>query len=100
LQAVTLVLLYLNFLITLLFLIGINMEKLNRITINPEIMGGKPCIRGLRVTVGTIVGLIAAGNNVEQVLKLYPYLEAEDIQQALNYAAWRVEEKEIPFDFK
>jgi uncharacterized protein (DUF433 family) len=79
---------------------GMNMEKLNRITINPEIMGGKPCIRGLRVTVGTIVGLIAAGNNVEQVLKLYPYLEAEDIQQALNYAAWRVEEKEIPFDFK
>jgi len=76
------------------------MEKLNRITIKPEIMGGKPCIRGLRVTVGTIVGRIAAGNNVEQVLKLYPYLEAEDIQQALNYAAWRVEEKEIPFDFK
>lgn len=77
-----------------------NMEKLNRITINPEIMGGKPCIRGLRVTVGTIVGLMAAGNTVEQVLKLYPYLEAEDIQQALNYAAWRVEEKELPFDFK
>jgi uncharacterized protein (DUF433 family) len=76
------------------------MEKLNRITIKPEIMGGKPCIRGLRVSVGTIVGLIAAGNNVDQVLKLYPYLEAEDIQQALNYAAWRVEEKEIPFDFK
>jgi uncharacterized protein (DUF433 family) len=77
-----------------------NMEKLDRITINPEIMGGKPCIRGLRVTVGTIVGLIAAKNTVEQVLKLYPYLEAEDIQQALNYAAWRVEEKELPFDFK
>jgi len=77
-----------------------NMEKLIRITINPEIMGGKPCIRGLRVTVGTIVGLIAAKNTVEQVLKLYPYLEAEDIQQALNYAAWRVEEKELPFDFK
>jgi uncharacterized protein (DUF433 family) len=76
------------------------MEKLNRITIKPEIMGGKPCIRGLRVSVGTIVELIAAGNNVDQVLKLYPYLEAEDIQQALNYAAWRVEEKEIPFDFK
>jgi len=76
------------------------MEKLNRITIKPEIMGGKPCIRGLGVTVGTIVGLMAAGNTVEQVLKLYPYLEAEDIQQALNYAAWRVEEKEIPFDFK
>jgi len=76
------------------------MEKLDRITINPEIMGGKPCIRGLRVTVGTIVGLIAAKNTVEQVLKLYPYLEAEDIQQALNYAAWRVEEKELPFDFK
>ncbi|MDZ7623740.1 MAG: DUF433 domain-containing protein [Ignavibacteriaceae bacterium] len=67
------------------------MEKLNRITIDPEVMGGKPCIRGLRVTVGTIVGLIVAGNNFEQVLKLYPYLEAEDVQQALNYSAWRVE---------
>ena len=76
------------------------MKQLTRITFKPELMGGKPCIRGLRVTVGTIVGLVAAGNTFEQVLKLYPYLENEDIQQALNYAAWRVEEKEIPFNFK
>jgi uncharacterized protein (DUF433 family) len=76
------------------------MNKLNRITINPEVMGGKPCIRGLRVTVGTIVGLVAAGHTAEDILKLYPYLEKEDIQQALTYAAWRVEEKDIPFDFK
>lgn len=76
------------------------MDKLNRITIDPEVMGGKPCISGLRVTVGTIVGLIPAANTFEQVLKLYPYLEAEDIQQALTYAAGRVKEKDIPCDFK
>lgn len=76
------------------------MNKLDRITINPEVMGGKPCIRGLRVTVGTIVGLVAAGHSIQDILKLYPYLEKEDIQQALTYAAWRVEEKDIPFDFK
>ena len=54
-------------------------------------MGGKPCIRGLRVTMGTIVGLIAAGRTKDEVSKLYPYLEPEDIDQALAYAAWRVE---------
>ena len=63
------------------------MKKLDRITINPKIMGGKPCIRGLRVTVGTIVGLIAAGQNNQEILKLYPYLEEEDLQQAKNYNA-------------
>ena len=68
-----------------------------RITINPLVMGGKPCLRGLRVTVGTIVGLVAEGYSFDQILKSYPYLEKEDIQQALAYAAWRVEEKEIPF---
>ena len=72
------------------------MKGLTRITFNPEVMGGKPCIRGLRVTVGTIVGLIAAGRTKEEILKLYPYLEPEDIDQALTYAAWRVEEIEIP----
>lgn len=55
-------------------------------------MGGKACIRGLRVTVGTIVGLLAAGRTHEEILKAYPYLEREDIDQALAYAAWRVEE--------
>jgi uncharacterized protein (DUF433 family) len=70
--------------------------ELNRITVDPEVMGGKPCIRGLRVTVGTIVGLVAAGHTHEEILRLYPYLEAEDIPQALEYAAWRSEELELP----
>jgi len=72
------------------------MKRLDRITFNQEVMGGKPCIRGLRVTVGTIVGLIAAGRTKDEVLKLYPYLEPEDIDQALEYAAWRVEEIDVP----
>ena len=59
-------------------------------------MGGKPCIRGMRVTVGTIVGLVASGHSIDEILGAYPYLEQEDIQQALGYAAWRVEEFEIP----
>jgi len=59
-------------------------------------MGGKPCIRGLRVTVGTIAGLIAVGRTRDEVLKLYPYLEPGDIDQALAYAAWRVEETDLP----
>ena len=61
------------------------MHNLTRITFNPEVMGGKPCIRGMRVTVGTIVGLIASGQTVEQVLADYPYLEREDILEALAY---------------
>lgn len=73
-----------------------NMRTLGRITFNPEIMGGKPCIRGLRVTVGTIVGLLASGRTKDGILKLYPYLEPEDIDQALSYAAWRVEEIDVP----
>lgn len=71
------------------------MKHLKRITFNPEVMGGKPCIRGLRITVGTIVGLIASGYSNEYILKLYPYLEKEDIQEALSYAAWRAEEIEM-----
>lgn len=59
-------------------------------------MGGKPCIRGLRVTVGTVVGLVAAGRSHEEILRLYPYLEEDDIREALSYAAWRVEEREVP----
>lgn len=61
-------------------------------------MGGKPCIRGMRVTVGTILGLLASGHSVEEILKMYPYLEKEDIQAALEYAAWRVEEVEVPLE--
>jgi len=71
------------------------MEKLNRITLNPKVMGGKPCIRGMRVTVGTVVGLMAAGYTTAQILEAYPYLEAEDLRQALAYAAWRAEEAEV-----
>ena len=71
------------------------MEPLTRITIDPEVMGGKPCIRGIRVTVGTIVGLIATGKTVEDILAEYPYLEHEDVMEALSYAAWRAEEKEV-----
>ena len=72
------------------------MEPLTRITFDPGIMGGKPCIRGMRVTVGMIVGLVAAGHTREEILKLYPYLEPEDIDAALAYAAWRVEEIDVP----
>jgi uncharacterized protein (DUF433 family) len=72
------------------------MPNLDRITRNPEVMGGKPCFRGMRVTVGTIVGLIAAGHSNAEILRAYPYLEDEDIRQALAYAAWRVEEIELP----
>ena len=72
------------------------MEKLTRITFDPNVMGGRPCIRGLRVTAGTIVGLVAAGYTAADILKSYPYLENEDINEALAYAAWRAEEIEIP----
>jgi len=72
------------------------MENLPRITLNVNVMGGKPCIRGLRVTVGTIVGLIASNHSKKEILQLYPYLEQEDINEALTYAAWRVEEIEEP----
>ena len=70
--------------------------KIDRITHNPAVMGGKPCIRGLRVTVGTILGLLASGHSRERILKAYPYLEPEDIDEALAYAAWRLEEREGP----
>jgi uncharacterized protein (DUF433 family) len=72
------------------------MNRLDRITFDVNRMGGRPCIRGLRVTVGTVVGLIAAGHSREQILKLYPYLEDADLTQALVYAAWRSEEIELP----
>ena len=72
------------------------MKTLDRITINPAIMGGKACIRGMRVTVGTVVGLLAAGRSPAEILRAYPYLEPEDIDQSLAYAAWRLEEREVP----
>jgi uncharacterized protein (DUF433 family) len=64
------------------------MKNLERITLNPEIMGGKPCIRGLRMTVGTVIGLLASGLSTEEILKMYPYLQHDDLVQALAYAAW------------
>lgn len=72
------------------------MKELTRITFDPKVMGGKPCIRGMRVTVGTIVGLIASGHSHADILRSYPYLEEADIHEALAYAAWRVEETEAP----
>ncbi len=74
------------------------MKNLKRITFDPNIMGGKPCLRNTRVTVSTIVGLIAEGYSKNDILKAYPYLESEDITEALKYAAWRSEEEEIPFN--
>lgn len=71
------------------------MAQLDRITQQPNVMGGKACIRGLRVTVGMVVGQFGAGHSVDEVLADYPYLEREDIMQALRYAAWRAEEREI-----
>ena len=66
----------------------------DRITHSPTVMGGKPCIRGLRVTVATILGLLAIGQSRERILEAYPYLEAEDLDEVLAYAAWRLEERE------
>lgn len=71
------------------------MEELDRITQQPGVMGGKACIRGLRVTVGMIVGQIGAGRSVDAILADYPYLEREDVLQALRYAAWRAEERDV-----
>ncbi len=61
--------------------------KIDRITRSPAVMGGKPCIRGMRVTVGAVVGLVASGRSNAEILQAYPYLEEEDIRQALVYAA-------------
>ncbi len=72
------------------------MKQFNRITFDPAVMGGKACIRGLRVTLGTLLGLLAAGRSRDEILAAYPYLEPEDIDQALGYAAWRVDERDVP----
>jgi uncharacterized protein (DUF433 family) len=71
------------------------MNDFTRITQNPAVMGGKPCVRGLRVTVGMIVGQIGAGRSIDQLLADYPYLQREDVLEALRYAAWRAQEREI-----
>ncbi len=72
------------------------MKSLDRITVDPAVMGGKACIRGMRVTVGTVVGLLAAGRSPAEILEAYPHLEQEDIDQSLAYAAWRLQEREVP----
>jgi uncharacterized protein (DUF433 family) len=71
------------------------MEHLDRITLNPEVMGGRPTIRGMRVTVGMIVGQIGAGRSIDELLTDYPYLEREDILQALRYAAYLAQGREV-----
>ena len=68
--------------------------QFQRITHDPQVMGGKPCIRGMRVTVGAILGLLASGQTKERILQAYPYLESADLDEALAYAAWRLEERE------
>jgi uncharacterized protein (DUF433 family) len=73
-------------------------RAIDRITLDPDVMGGKPCVRGMRVTVGTILGLLASGHSEDEILRAYPYLEREDIRAALSYATWRVEEIEVPLE--
>jgi uncharacterized protein (DUF433 family) len=70
--------------------------RFERITIEPDKMGGVPCIRGLRIPVATVVGMIAEGMTVEEILADYPDLEADDVRQALQYAAEAVPERELP----
>ena len=72
--------------------------QLTRITFEPQVMGGKPCIRSLRVTVGAIIGLVAAGHSTAEILQAYPYLEEEDVRQALAYTSWRAEDIEAAID--
>ncbi len=72
------------------------MNQLSRITLDPAVMGGKASIRGMRVTVGTVIGLLAAGRGRDEILSAYPHLEPDDIAEASAYAAWRLQETEVP----
>lgn len=76
------------------------MSRFIRITHDPSVMGGKACIRGLRVTVGMVIGLVAAGHSQERILQAFPCLEADDIKESLAYAAWRLQEQEAPLLFR
>ncbi|MEK7399714.1 MAG: DUF433 domain-containing protein [Candidatus Poribacteria bacterium] len=71
--------------------------KFERITINPNVCTGKPCIRGLRFPVSRLLGLLASGETRESILKSYPYLEPEDIDEALCYAAFLAEDETVEF---
>ena len=75
-----------------------NLKQLKRIILDPDVMGGRPCIRGSRVTVGTIIGLLASGYSYQEILTMYPYLVEEDIKEALAYSAWRSEELDAPLE--
>ena len=75
------------------------MIKLDRITFDPNMMGGKACIRGMRITVSLVLNLVANGMNAEEIIEAYPYIENEDIAQALQYAAWLAEETVHPLEF-
>ena len=68
--------------------------QFDRITHDPSVMGGKPCIRGMRITVETILGMLGSGRTRERILETYPHLEPEDLTEAITYAAWRLEERE------
>jgi uncharacterized protein (DUF433 family) len=76
------------------------MQQLNRITQHPDVMGGKACIRGMRVTVGMLVGLVGSGQAIDEILLDYPYAEREDILQAIRYAAWLAEEREVTLAYQ
>lgn len=74
----------------------IQFPNVKRIVLDPAVMGGKPCIKGTRVTVGTLMGLLPSGADIAGILELYPYLVAEDVMAALASASWRSEERELP----
>lgn len=74
------------------------MFDFDRITFDPKIMGGRACIRGMRITVSLIVNLVSNGMTIEEILEDYPYLEEEDIKQALRYVAWLAEEAIHPLE--
>ena len=76
------------------------MTQFDRITQDPAVMGGKACIRGMRVTVGMVVGQVGAGHTIQEILTEYPYLEREDVLQALRYAAWPAEDREVALPAK
>ena len=71
------------------------MEKFDRITIDEKVMGGRPCIRGMRFPVSKVLDLLAAGMTPEEILEDYPYLEYEDISQAIKYSAWVLQEETV-----
>jgi uncharacterized protein (DUF433 family) len=72
------------------------MNELTRITFDPNIMGGRACIRGMRITVALVLNLFANGMSIQEIIEAYPYLEPDDISQALHYAAWLAEDNIVP----